>query len=47
VVVLATMDDAREALVGGIAALVLFAAFWYVLPAVRRRRSAAASARGR
>ena len=47
VVVLATMDDARQALVGGVAALVVFTAFWYVLPAVRRRRNAPASARSR
>lgn len=46
VVILATMDDAREALVGGIAALLVFGGFWYVLPALRRRRSAAASGRG-
>ena len=45
VVVLATMDDAREALVGGVAALLVFSAFWYVLPAVRRRKGKAVSAR--
>lgn len=47
VVVLATMDDARQALAGGIAALLLFGAFWYLLPALRRRSNGTGSARRR
>lgn len=45
VVVLATMDDALPAAIGAVAALLVFAGFWYLLPAVRRRRNGAASAR--
>lgn len=44
VVVLATMDDALPAAIGAVAALLVFAGFWYLLPAVRRRRNGAASA---
>lgn len=47
VVVLATMENLRDAVVGGVAALLVFAAFWYLLPALRRRSAAARSARGR
>lgn len=45
VVVLATMDDMRMAVIGGIAALLVFSAFWFALPAVRRRRNGTGSAR--
>ena len=45
VVVLATMDDTRQAVIGGIAALLVFTAFWFALPAVRRRRNGTGSAR--
>lgn len=45
VVVLATMDDALPAVIGAVAALLVFAGFWYLLPALRRRRNGAASAR--
>lgn len=47
VVVLATMEDVREAVVGGVAALLVFSAFWYAMPALRRRRNAQRSAGGR
>jgi hypothetical protein len=47
VVVLATMQDLGEALGGGAAALLVFAAFWYGLPALRRRHGAGVSAGGR
>ncbi|WP_427912527.1 DUF6328 family protein [Ramlibacter sp. MMS24-I3-19] len=47
VVVLATMDDLRAALVGGVAALLVFSSFWYVMPAVRRRRNRTGSVPGR
>lgn len=47
VVVLATMEDLREALVGGFAALLVFTGFWYVMPALRRRRHERPSGAGR